>query len=329
MSDYRDTMRAVAARTAPDAEAVTRVRRRLDAQLQPTTSILRHLDDPSPFEVERLRRRLRGPHLPKRRSLAWPAVGLLAAAVSLFVLGTRSGTGTSTELTLSASESASVSPSPLLRMDYLGEGTLSGADPAWLVEWEHGTVSLAVTPDAGADVRVRTLDAEVRVLGTQFDVTRDELGTAVEVVRGRVEVLCTLGESAVLTAGETHACWPATPAGLLGRALALSDRGASPEARLATLDAGLQLAPTSDPAHAELLAHRIQPLLDQGSHREALGAAEAYLDVASGARAEELRHVAAHLALALEGCSRALPHLRGLGEPTPEERARLEACQPD
>jgi hypothetical protein len=327
MSEYRKTMRAVAARTAPDSESLARVRGRLDAAVEPTTAILAHLDAPSPFEVERLRRRLHGPRLPERRAWTWPALGGLAvaaAATVLFVSTTREPP--TTQLELSSTELASASPSDLLQMDYVGQGRLTGAEPSWVVDWEHGTVGLTVTPNAGADVRVITRDAEVRVVGTMFDVTRDELGTAVSVEHGRVEVTCRIGADAVLTAGQAHLCWPASAAGLLGRALALADKGSPVVERLAVLDAGLGLADPVDPVRDELLAERVQSLVEIGEHRAALTAAETYLGNEDGSRTQDIRHIAAHLALALDGCTQALPHLRALQTPTDDEAARLAAC---
>ena len=327
MSEYRETMRAVAARTAPDAESLARVRHRLDVATEPTTSILTHLSAPSKFEVERLRRRLQGPRLSARRAWAWPVLAglaLSAAATALVISASREPP--TTRLDLSSTEVASASPSDLLQMNYVGHGRLTGANPAWAVDWEQGTVSLVVTPDSGADVRVLTRDAEVRVVGTVFDVTRDELGTAVTVEHGRVEVTCHLGPDAVLTAGQAHLCWPASAAGLLGRALALADQGSPVVERLAVLDAGLGLADPIDPVRDELLAQRVQSLVEIGDHRSALDAAETYLVDNDASRSQEIRHVAAHLALALDGCTRALPHLRALQTPTDDETARIAAC---
>ncbi|MFT4621666.1 MAG: ferric-dicitrate binding protein FerR (iron transport regulator) [Myxococcota bacterium] len=329
MHDYRHTLRQVAEDTAPTGDELRRVTARLNAQIAPTTNLLAQLDPVSPFEVERLRRRLEGPRLRQPTRWALPAAGSvgLAAAAVVFGVFTAPEPAPATEIELVATELASAAPSSLLRLDYEGVGRVSGADPAWEVSWERGTVHVDVTPDAGAEVSVRTRDAVVRVVGTAFTVTRDELGTAVDVDHGRVELTCMLGGVLELTAGGHHVCLPATAAGLLGRALALEDRGAPPEQRLEALDAALSLT-APEPVLAEVLATRVRPLLDAGRHDDALQAAEAYVD-RGGGREDELRHVAAHLALSLHGCDRAVPHLRALVTPSPEESAHLAACGDD
>jgi hypothetical protein len=95
------------------------------------------------------------------------------------------------------------------------------------LEWEQGTLKVEVEPERGIDLAVHTREAEVRVVGTRFSVTRDALGTGVVVTHGHVAVLCADGEKALLGAGEARVCPPTHAAGLLGRANALAAAEAS------------------------------------------------------------------------------------------------------
>jgi hypothetical protein len=67
-------------------------------------------------------------------------------------------------------------------------------------------------------------------------------------------------------------------------------------------------------------------LLRTGRAAEARSAAEAALTGAGPDRAEELHRAAGRLALAAGDCSAALPHLRALAAPTPDEVAHAENC---
>ncbi|MEZ4235481.1 MAG: FecR domain-containing protein [Myxococcota bacterium] len=205
-----------------------------------------------------------------------------------------------------------------------GAGEVGGPERAPRIRWTAGALDVDVTPQQGVDLRVVTREAEVRVIGTAFRVDRDALGTAVDVVHGRVEVRCVAGGEHVLGAGEHTVCLPSTPPGLLGRANELKRRGADPAEVLATVDAALPAA--AGPFLAELLALRAEALLALDRPAEARAAADRYLD-AGGARTVDLLQIAATAALADGGCAAALPYLQRLeaqGAGDPERLARCE-----
>jgi len=118
---------------------------------------------------------------------------------------------------------------------------------------------------------------------------------------------------------------PMTAAGWLARARALEDEGAGDAAVLSAANSGLAL-PSDAAIRSELEVARMGALFRSGRPDEALSSAEAALAGAGPERAEELHRAAGRLALAAGDCSRALPHLRALSAPTPDEVAHAENC---
>lgn len=261
----------------------------------------------------------------------WVAAPLgIAAAAALALVVTAEPAPVALSQALSA-EGAEVEtrPTPHVRLAYAGAGELSGTDQAPRLTWETGTVHVAVTPEQGVDFRVNTRDAEIRVIGTEFDVTRDTLGTRVAVDEGKVGVACEDGSERVLRAGESWECLPTTAAGLLGRARAFQAQGDHGQMLMAA-EKGLALGGVDPALLAELTVVRIDGLVALGSHAEARGLVERYLVAHPGSsRAAELRRIAAAVALQQGDCAGAWPHLDALPERTADEQAWWASCPPE
>lgn len=323
---YRDQLRAARDLTEPTEAELGRVRERLAQGLEPTTELFRDGPRPTAAMAARVRGRLQ--ERPQRWGMPLTA-GLALAAAALLAIGVSAWAPTeaSTEVepqTVALGSGSAELAEVVVRADGVGEAV--GAGPDWSMDWTRGALAVEVPPDGRHTVVVRTPEAEVRVVGTVFEVERDALGTAVAVSRGSVEVACTVGDEARLEAGDSVRCLPATASGLLGRARALADGGEAPDAILDALDRGLALDAEVG-VRGELLAARIGPLVALERSAEALVAAEQYLALGVETRDASVRRAAAALALSLEGCQRALPHLEGLAEPTPAELAQRDACR--
>jgi len=301
-----------AAATRANAKAVARVRRRIDATHgdADTASLLAALPRHAPGATARVRARLAR----RERRNRLPAWGLGALALAALVfLGVRVLTPPPPP-PLSATLAAptawqALAPTDEVRLDFQGQGVLAGTARAPRLDWEQGTLKVEVEPERGIDLAVHTREAEVRVVGTGFSVTRDALGTGVVVTHGHVAVLCADGEKALLGAGEARVCPPTHAAGLLGRANALAAQGDT-AAALEAARAGLA-TDASGAVRSELELTTVDALTRLGRADEALAAAEASL-AGSPARPSELRHLAVRNAITTTGCPAALPHLRVL-----------------
>lgn len=319
---YRERMREVAEATEPDAASLHRVRARVLPE--PVRDLMAVLPEPPSRQVARVRARLRDRSVaPRGRPMAWLATGGLALAAAS-IAGTLAVRPEPAPLDLRlGTEPVAIAADVRLRPE--GRGHLHSRASQVAVAWEQGTVGVEVTPDAGVELSVTTAEAVIRVVGTAFDVTRDKLGTTVTVAHGRVAVDCTLGPDASLGSGEAHTCWPSSGAGLLGRAHALHDAAAPPAEVLAAVTLGLDQPDATDELRAELLAASLAPLVAQGQHAAALARAEAYLDL-GGARSS-MRRDAALLALSIQDCDRAVPHLLQLTDRTSAEQEALDRCR--
>ena len=319
--------RTLRARTAPQPAAVARVRSRLDLQLTPATAELSHLPEPSAAAVRRVRARIGDPR--GSTAPAWGVralgVGLGVAAMAMVVgaatLGDLGGDGGVSARALAGGGHEALAEHVVATWD--GEGLVQSGPDGVVIDWELGRLELDVA--RGAAVRVDTPEGSVRVSGTRLTVERDALGTAVSVADGAADVACSGAAEQALAPGDDHACWPTTAAGLLNRARTLSERGATPEDVLAAADRGLALADDA-PVRGELAALRLGALVTAGRDAEALIAAEEALIGADGARAEEVRRVAARLALRLGRCDQARAFADGLAADA-AERALTEACR--
>lgn len=312
-------LRRLARATVARPDALARVRSRLHGGLpddEELRAVLHVLPGADPLAAQRIRGRLRD--RPPARGLS-PLVLLVPAGLggamllAAFVLFAVRFLAPPRPLALPLSSQAAwtdLAPTSAVRLAFRGAGELGGHERAPVVDWEVGTLQVEVEPDRGIALAVRTREAEVRVIGTGFDVTRDRLGTSVSVRHGRVAVRCGDRVETVLDAGQSRLCPPTGAAGLLGRARALLDAETDGADALASAEAGLAERPEGT-LHGELVLVRVEALTRLGRHADALAAAEAALGDAP-LRAADLRRLAARNALAATGCASALPHLAAL-----------------
>ena len=319
-----DAWRARLARESePTVGQLTRVRSRLDAQLRSTRSLLTEGSEPHPAQIARVQARLRGVRRPARIGWTAPAFGAISlAALAVFGLSRPSGELPLTTLPLAGS----VALSGEVQVEANGTGHATGAGQAWAIAWERGAVSVAVAPGTGQHVSVRTREAEVRVIGTQFVVDRGALGTTVSVAAGHVAVDCTTGEHHELAPGDEAECLPVTAAGLLARAHALGEAGRPAAAQLSAIEQGLALDP-GVALEGELRAARLAPLIALGEIDAARLEAATYLATAGAPRADEVRRIAGRLAIHAGDCPAVVEHLQALPELSPEEAAWLDRCR--
>jgi len=335
----RDAMERFERETHPPEEVVERVR---DDILEDEAFVRGHLGllpGAPPEAIVRVRAAL----LERQRDRAsvngwrwgWALVplGVAAAAVS-FVMSTPEPAPPAAPAPLAATlasdgSQGALQPTEDVRLSFHGTGSLSGTESAPRLAWESGSVEIAVTPDQQIDLRVQTREAEVRVLGTVFEVIRDARGTRVSVTEGKVSVDCQDGEDRVILAGERAECAPTTAAGLLGRARSFEAEGRHDQ-MLVAAEAGLARAEPGSAVAAELMVARISSLVALGSRAEALAQTQRYLiQHPAGPRANELHRTAAALSLQDGDCATAWPHLDALPSRTAAEQAWLESCPPE
>ncbi len=320
--------------TVADEDALQRVRDRLLSEVADSASshaLLRHLPGLNREAEGRVRSRL-GTAMPRRAGrllvLGAGAAGSVAliAASALIGVAIWTYTADSEQPLLSELEWKEQSLVPGIHARFQGMGALAEDDPP-LVTWDAGVIELAVDPEAGIDLTIRTSEAEIRVLGTVLSVSRDALGTEVRVDRGRVAVTCTETETTEVAAGENRLCLPTTAGGLLGRARTLDKAEAPSTDVLAAIEAGLEIA--EGPIGNELATYRIQHLLAIEANAPALEYVEAYIVSGTDHRRPQMLRVAAELALSLHGCERALPYLRELeGDLTSRDEEMMTECSP-
>jgi hypothetical protein len=257
----------------------------------------------------------------RRQVIAAGVAGLvLLGVVGGVAVGTREPPPVPVARTFEASSEAALGDAVTARWD--GSGSVTGDSRRLAARWEVGTIAFEVAPGRGVQLSVHTDEADVRVVGTGFELRRDALGTGVAVLHGVVAVGCAGLPERRLGVGETIECLPVTPAALLGRARAQQRRGDPLDAVIATLDAGARDA--TGPVATELRVFRASVLAAAGRAEEALVVAEAALAADPGGRRLELLRLSTTLATATGGCDRARPfaiELRALGEPT--------ACAPE
>jgi hypothetical protein len=303
-----------------DASAV---RRRLDAASD--TSLLRDLP-PVPREaVDRVRSRVDAT-LERRRPARRPApLLILGGAMAVVAVALAWPRDPRVEAVLTAA--ATSAPTPEVHLAWDGEGALSGTRYAPRIAWSRGQVEVEVEPERDVDLVVETPEAMITVVGTVFTVTRDRLGTRVDVSRGTVDVVCQGLEPVRVTAGGSTTCLPVRGAELLGRARLLQAQGASGTDVLDTIERGLERQ-ASGPIRSELLALEVAQLASAGRDREALDKADEYLASGDPLRRSDVRRLAARIALREHGCARALAYLEAQisEDPSEEDRAAAAAC---
>jgi hypothetical protein len=261
------------------------------------------------------RRSWRATLFPALRLGAWATVGLVPVAAAVLALEPKTPPTDPTtpfkveEALTSKGRWGSDTSMPGIELSYLGTGTVGGSSGSPEIAWDSGTIHVEVTPNQGLHLAVRTREAEVRVIGTGFTVTRNALGTHVEVRHGIVEVDCGDEGTVRLTVGEERTCLPRTAAGLLGRARALREASAPEGEVLESLDRGLAEADVQDAVRDELQSSRIRSLFALGRRTEVLDAARGYLAREKSVRRTEVERLAVATARAEGGCEAAAPWL--------------------
>ncbi len=284
---------------------------------------LRSEIEPDEAALARVRARRRQPRRGPR------AVLVLAAALATLALVVLRGPDL-LDLRLEAPvwEDRALSEDVALRFQGRGQASGTARDP--VIRWEQGTIHLAVTPGQGLNVRVQTPEAEVLVVGTQFQVSRDTLGTEVSVEHGRVSVNCSDGTTRFLTAGQQLHC-ARSAAAALARARELQTAGADPSLWLDLVQRGMQRADADEAVRDELRLVQVQALDLLERDREALAMAEAALSEGAPPRWRALAAVAARLRVAQGDCAGALPHLERLTaeDEDPVALVLLADCAPE
>lgn len=282
-------------------------------------ALLRHLGDPAPAAVDRVRRALvRSTTRAVAAERPWfaAAVGGLSGAV-LVGLGMWIGPQLVGERVVPVAraldadrEWRSESLGDDVAVSFQGAGEVEGDSAHPRIQWDRGVIHVEVEPDRGVNLAVETREASVRVVGTGFSVARDALGTQVEVQHGRVEVVCAGQPGVFLGVGDTRECLPTSAGGMLGRARALEAAGAGSDAVLDAVGRGLSLVGESSGAvRDELSVMRVHHLLASGASEAAIDAGRTYLAGADRVRAIEVTRMVAAAELAVGGCPRALASL--------------------
>ena len=290
--------------------------------------LMHELPPPDQAAVDRVRRRFRATREGQARRLPWApllAGGLAVAGAALAYIAW------DPERTSVLDESGDVAWSEQVRLEPDGLGTARGTSRDLVVDWTAGTLRVEVAPQTGTRLAVVTEEGTVRVVGTAFTVKRDALGVTTAVEHGKVAVKCVDGwEGAVTAESGPHTCLPTRPGGLLGRAEALEGSGAASERILDALDRGLAVATPGSALESELLARRVLARSDAGLIGPALADADRYLASGHATRRVDVLRNAARVALAAEGCARAVPYLEPIGaDAGGDDRAMLASCIPD
>jgi hypothetical protein len=144
-----------------------------------------------------------------------------------------------------------------------GAGAVASEGNVHDIAWHEGLLEVDVTPNAGVDLTVTTLDATVHVVGTHFVVDKQLWGTEVAVDRGKVDVQCdNTPERVRITGGERWVCYVSAASGL-GHAQALLAQGAPPLDVLHALDRAESHPAAHEAATVGIRAERLALLRGQ------------------------------------------------------------------
>ena len=321
MSSPDDLLRQFARETEALSDAKKRVADRLSMSIDPTlaTDLLRSLPDPDDSAIARVLAQVResiragqrmtmpfrtGPLVVASAAFALLAVGLFVAPKLI-----EDSPPVMIAATLEAAQPALATPAPGVRLEYTGWGFVSGSQNQPRLQWGAGSLHVEVEPNQGIDLRIETPNGEIQVVGTVFDVDVDDLGTRVHVARGKVRVVCELGETTLLTAGQNTTCVRASAANVLNFAVQARTRGGTPGQVLSLASQGLTLAPEAGLVRDELRLVKFQSLLQLERRAEARAAADDYLLNPQAPRRVDVLRTTAKLAFAEGNCPAAVPYL--------------------
>lgn len=262
----------------------------------------------------------------RHRRFAWGLGAVAAAAVVAFVLLPH-GPPPAQPLERDLVQSGSGRDIVLLEGVNLrveGSGSVGGTTRHPVLSWDQGALGVEVTPGAVEGLAVHTAEGTVHITGTAFSVTRDALGTHVDVHRGSVDVACTDQPAQALTEGDGTTCLPTTAGGLLGRAHALEDQDADTGLVVQTLEHAAARSPSGALAH-EICLGRGLGLRKLKRIGEAQVVVAACLDGQAGGRQQDLMLLAVELAIQAEDCGAVGDHIEALGALGPPLRARCDA----
>jgi ferric-dicitrate binding protein FerR (iron transport regulator) len=253
------------------------------------------------------------------------AAALACVAVAVWQLGAEpTAPAIALELAPSA-EPITAGPGVLLAPN--GVGAVSGTDKDVVIEWQSGELGVSVEHGEGISLVVHTREAEVRVVGTVFEVDRDVRGTRVRVTRGKVAVQCGGGgDSFLVVPGVDVTCMPLSGAGNLASARSLVAEGAPADEVLAAIVRGLGFSPAGDPVRDELEALRIETLANDGQREAAIAAARAFLATTATLRRAEVARILLRLDYEVAGCAAASPIVVRELAASAEDAAILRAC---
>jgi hypothetical protein len=208
-----------------------------------------------------------------------------------------------------------------------GVGAVSGTEKNVVIEWQSGDLGVSVEHGAGIALTVHTREADVRVVGTVFEVDRDVRGTRVRVTRGKVAVQCGGGgDSFLVVPGMDVTCMPLSGAGNLASARSLVAEGAAADEVVAAIDRGLGFSTAGDPVRDELQALRIETLAGSGQRDEAIAAARAFLATEATLRRAEVARILLRLEYETEGCDAVSPLVVRELAASAEDAPLLRAC---
>lgn len=209
-----------------------------------------------------------------------------------------------------------------------GVGTVSGTEKNVVIDWQSGDLGVSVEHGAGIALTVHTREADVRVVGTVFEVDRDVRGTRVRVTRGKVAVQCGGGggDAFLVVPGVDVTCMPLSGAGNLAAARSLVAEAASADEVLAAIDRGLGFSAEGDPVRDELQALRIETLANDGQREAAIAAARTFLATGATLRRAEVARILLRLDYEIDGCAAVTPLVVGELRTSVEDAPLLRAC---
>jgi len=208
-----------------------------------------------------------------------------------------------------------------------GVGTVAGTEKNVVIDWQSGGLGVSVEHGAGIALTVHTREADVRVVGTVFEVDRDVRGTRVRVTRGKVAVRCGGGgDSFLVVPGVDMTCMPLSGAGNLASARSLVAEGAPADEVLAAIDRGLGFSAEGDPVRDELQALRIETFANDGQREAAIAAARAFLATGATLRRAEVARILLRLDYETAGCAAATPVVVRELATSAEDAPLLRAC---